>query len=65
MEEEYADPDNTETLEEEYDEKIDHTTKPISKPRYSYRNILINPTFRPMTFKSLDPKKALDYGKLY
>ena len=28
MGEEYEDPDNTETLEEEYDEEIDHTLKP-------------------------------------
>ena len=28
MEDEYEDPDNIETLEEEYDEEIDHTLKP-------------------------------------
>ena len=88
MEEEYADPDNTDTLEEEYEEKIDtgahliamkanfdptlfsnlkidHTSKPTSQPRYSDRNILSNPTFRPMKFKFLEPEKVPDYGRLY
>ena len=82
MEEEYADPDNTDTLEEEYDEKIepgdhlfamnanlnfeiDHKTKPTSQPRYSDRNNLFNPTFRPMKFKFLEPEKVPDYGRLY
>ena len=45
--------------------KIDHASKPTSQPRYSDRNILNNPTFRPMKFKFLDPEKLLDYGKLY
>ena len=82
MEEEYEDPDNAETLEEEYDEKIepgfhlfamngnlnfeiDHKTKPTLQPRYSDRNNLINPTFRPMKFKFLEPEKVPDYGRLY
>ena len=64
MEDEYEDPDNIETLEE-YDEEIDYTTKPTEIPRFSYRNIIINPTLRPMKLTSLKPKKDIDSGKPY
>ena len=45
--------------------KIDHASKPTSQPRYSDRNILNNPTFRPMKFKFLEPEKVPDNGMLY
>ena len=45
--------------------KIDHASKPTSQPRYSDRNILNNPTFRPMKFKFLEPENVPDYGRLY
>ena len=65
MEEEYEDSDNIETLEDEYDEEIDHTIKPTEISRFSYRNNIINPTLQPMKVTPLKPEKEIDSGKPY